>query len=98
MITIQPMQWSRLQDLHDGPNIDASVAASMEEVRDVLARHGKLQQFALHLAHRLFNLGPREVLIEHPNQDGRIKHVTVAYCARQERDLAPSSSRSRATS
>jgi hypothetical protein len=39
MIAIQPMQWSRLQDLHDVSYLDASDAACMEEARDVLARH-----------------------------------------------------------
>jgi hypothetical protein len=37
----------------------------------------KPQRFALHLAHRHFDLGPGEVLIEHPDQDGRTQHVTV---------------------
>jgi hypothetical protein len=33
MIAIQPMQWSRLQDLHDVSYLDASDAACMEEAR-----------------------------------------------------------------
>ena len=38
MLAIQPMQWGRLQDLHDVPDIDQTDAACMEEIRAVLAR------------------------------------------------------------
>jgi hypothetical protein len=37
----------------------------MAELRDVLARHGRLGRFALHLAHRHFALRDDEVLVEY---------------------------------
>jgi hypothetical protein len=50
--------------------IDDSDQACLEEVRAVLARYGKLNRFALHLAHRHFPLGPDEILIECPITTG----------------------------
>lgn len=77
MISIQPMQWSVLPALEDAPEIDAADLACLAEIRDVLARHGRLKRFAVHLAHRHFELAPGEVLIERPDPDGRTQHVTV---------------------
>lgn len=76
-LSIQPMQWSKLPELQQTPPLDDSDLDCLREVRDVLARHGKLSRFAIHLAHRHFDLGPGEVLIERPDPDGRTQHVTV---------------------
>lgn len=76
-IIIQPLQWSALPPLHDAPPLDDTDAACLDEVRAVLARHGKLKRFAVHLAHSHFELAPGEVLIERPDPDGRTQHVTV---------------------
>ncbi|HEY8031260.1 MAG TPA: hypothetical protein VIF02_02485 [Methylocella sp.] len=79
-LSIQPMQLSSLPDLHEAPPLDASDLDCLEEIRDVLARHSKLARFAVHLAHRHFDLAPDEILIERPDPDGRTQHVTVAVC------------------
>lgn len=76
-LAIQPMQWAALSELQDTPSIDDADLACLAELRDVLARHGKLKRFAVHLAHRHFELGAGEVLIERPDADGRTQHVTV---------------------
>jgi hypothetical protein len=76
-VSIQPMQWSRLQDLTSTPPLDDSDMACLSEVRDTLARHGKLRRFAVHLAHRHFDLGEGEVLIERPDDVARTQHVSV---------------------
>jgi hypothetical protein len=54
----------------------------------VLARHGKLDRFAVHLTHRHFALGPDEILIERPDSDGRTQHVTVGRLS-DEPDARP---------
>jgi hypothetical protein len=77
-LAIRPMQWATLPELGNAGPIDESDQACLEEVRALLARHGKLDRFALHLAHRHFLLGPDEILIEHPDPDGRTQHVSVA--------------------
>jgi hypothetical protein len=80
-LSIQPMQWSTLPDLHDAPPLDNSDLECLEALRDVLAQRGKLQRFAIHLAHRHFVLGADEILIERPDPDGRTQHVSVGRLA-----------------
>lgn len=76
-LVIQPLQWAALPDLHDTPPLDDTDHACMVELQSVLARHGKLARFALHLAHRHFNLAAGEVLIERSDTEGRAQIVTV---------------------
>jgi hypothetical protein len=80
-LSILPMQWTGLADLLDVPPVDDGDLDCLVEIRDVLARHGKLNRFAVHLAHRHFALGPDEILIERPDPDGRTQHVTVGRLA-----------------
>jgi hypothetical protein len=80
-LSIQPMQWTVLPELQDAPPLDDDDLECLREVRDVLARHGRLRRFAIHLAHRHFELGPSEILIERPDPDGRTQHVTVGRLA-----------------
>ena len=76
-LSIRPMQWANLPELHQTATLDDSDLHCLEEIRDVLARHGKLARFAVPLAHRHFKLAPGEILIERPDPDGRTQHVTV---------------------
>jgi hypothetical protein len=76
-LMIQPMQWASLPELHDARDLDDSDIACLADVRAVLARHGKLKRFAIHLAHRHFELHDDEILIERPDPDGRTQHVSV---------------------
>lgn len=76
-LVIRPMQWSALPPLHEAPPLDGGDVACLHEIQAVLARHGKLDRFAIHLAHSHFELAPDEVLIERPDPDGRTQHVTV---------------------
>jgi hypothetical protein len=77
ILSIQPMQWTNLPELHQTPPLDDTDIDCLAEIRSVLARHGKLARFAVHLAHRHFDLAPDEILIERPDPDGRTQHVTV---------------------
>lgn len=76
-ISIQPMQWASLPELHEINPLDASDHACMTEVAAVLARHGKLDRFALHLAHRHFDLATGEVLVERSDHDARTQRIEV---------------------
>lgn len=76
-IVVRPMQWSALADLGDTPPLDRDDHACLAELAAVLKRHGKLDRFAIHLAHRHFVLQPEEVLIERPDPDGRTQHVSI---------------------
>ncbi|MCJ2015876.1 hypothetical protein MKK84_00275 [Methylobacterium sp. E-065] len=76
-LVIRPLQWSVLPALDEAYPVDKDDMACLAEIRAVLARHGKLGRFAIHLAHSHFELAPDEVLIERPDEDGRTQHVTV---------------------
>lgn len=76
-LVIRPMQWAALPDLDEAAPLDASDRACMVELAAVLARHGKLDRFALHLAHKHFDLAAGEVLVERSDPDSRSQQVTV---------------------
>lgn len=76
-LAVRPMQWGVLPDLGNVLPLDATDTACMDELRAVLAKHGKLDRFAVHLAHKHFELAAGEVLVERPDPDGRTQHVEV---------------------
>lgn len=88
VLSIRPMQWANLPELHQTPALDDGDLDCLEEIRVVLARHGKLARFAVHLAHRHFDLAADEILIERPEADARTQHVTVGRME-QEPDARP---------
>jgi hypothetical protein len=89
-ITIAPLQWARLQDLRDLEPLDAADVACMRELRDVLARHGRLGRFALHLLHKHFELGADEVLVEYSDPATREQWLRVeARASAALRDAIP---------
>jgi hypothetical protein len=87
-LPIRPLQWAALPVLGDAPPLDAGDIACLREVRDVLARHGKLARFAVHLAHRHFELAAGEILIERQGADDRSQLVTVGRRG-DEREARP---------
>jgi hypothetical protein len=77
MLAIQPTVRSRAGNLPDTLPLDASDGACISEIRDILARYGKLDRFALHLALVHMPLGLDEIWIGRFDPDGRTQHVTV---------------------
>jgi hypothetical protein len=75
---ICPTQWSNLPELHDSLPLDDTDLACLADLKTVLARHGKLDRFAVQLAHRHFELAHDEILIEQPDPQARTQHVSVA--------------------
>jgi hypothetical protein len=76
-ITISPLHWSHLQDLRDVAPLDDADLACMDELRLVLARHGRLGRFALHLVHKHFDLADDEVLVEYSDPTAREQRFCV---------------------
>jgi hypothetical protein len=77
-LTIRPMQWSVLPELSGALPLDDTDLACLADLRAVLAWHGKLERFAVQLAHRHFGLAAGEILIERPDDVARTQHVSVA--------------------
>jgi hypothetical protein len=89
-LTIHPLHWSRLSDLRDVAPLDADDLACMAELRAVLARHGRLERFALHLVHRHFDLAATEVLVEYSDPRTREQFLRVeTRSAAALRDAVP---------
>jgi len=76
-LTIRPLQWKRLRELREVAPLDAADLACMAELRDVLARHGRLQRFALQLVHKHFDISEREVLVEYTDVERRERRLRV---------------------
>lgn len=76
-IVVQPMQWAKLPDMNDiDPSLDASDAACLAALREVLQAHGKLDRFGVNLLHKHFELTDDECLIETIDTEGRVLTVT----------------------
>jgi hypothetical protein len=76
-LEIQPMQWQDLPELHATLPLDETDLVCLAELKAVLARHGKLDRFAVQLAHRHFDLAADEILVEQPDPEARTQHVSV---------------------
>ncbi len=63
-LTINSLQWSTLLDIDDVKPIDESDSVCLEEIRDVLERHDRLDRFGVTLLHKHFDLGDDEILLE----------------------------------
>ena len=74
---IRPMQWDILPELHEALPLDEADLACLADVKAALARHGKLDRFAIQLAHRHFDVADGEILIEQPDPVARTQHVSV---------------------
>jgi hypothetical protein len=65
-LVIRPLQWETLPPLHEAPALDETDMACLADLRAVLQRHGKLNRFAVHLAHKHFDLAPGEEPMARP--------------------------------
>ena len=66
-LAIAPMHWAQLPDLDETSRLSEGDFACMQEMKAVLAKHGKLDRFALHLIHKHFDMAEDEVLAEYTN-------------------------------
>ena len=73
-MTTAPMtalQWTDIAHIKDIGNISSNDHECLEEIRDVLARHNRLNKFGIALLHHHFNLHDTEVLIKSVDPYGR---------------------------
>lgn len=66
-----PAQYDALQDIHDIDPLGESDYGCLEEVREVLKKHGKGDRFGVTLLHKHFDLREDEILVEYTDVDGR---------------------------
>ncbi len=70
-VTVSPVQWAELKDIDDVEPLNDSDSECLADVREVLARHGRLQRFGVALLHSHFELGSDEVLLESSDENAR---------------------------
>ena len=70
-LTISPVQWSSYKDIDDIEPVNDSDSKCMEEVRDVLKKHNRLDRFGLALLHKHFDLQDDEIMLERSFENER---------------------------
>lgn len=63
-MTITALQFNQLPDIDDAMLLDDADMKCLEEVQDVLSRHGKALRFSVGLIHKHFDISENEILLE----------------------------------
>jgi hypothetical protein len=63
-LTLEAMQWARLDYIDNVRPIDDTDAPCLEEIRQVLERHGALSRFGVALLHSHFEVAADEMMLE----------------------------------
>jgi len=71
VLSISPVQWSKLKNIDDVEPIGDGDAACLAEVRDVLKKHGALLRFGVALLHSHFDLADDEIMLESSDDESR---------------------------
>jgi hypothetical protein len=73
-----------LKDFHEVEPINESDSACLDEVCEVLKKHGKLERFGVSLLHKHFDLAADEVLVE--DNDPQTRVLTVKAVKKNQTD------------
>jgi hypothetical protein len=76
-VVVKPMQWMHIKDLHECSPMAEDDFECMKDVRAALAKHGKLDRFALHLIHKHFDVADDEILVEYSDPQTREQFFRV---------------------
>lgn len=74
-VNIAAMQWNTLGHIADVTPIGDADAACLEELRQVLLKHGQTARFGVSLLHSHFDLAPDEMMLEETNVETREQRV-----------------------
>jgi hypothetical protein len=69
------VQWSELIDIHDVEPLGENDYGCLEEIRDVLKRHGKQERFGVMLVHKHFDVAADEVMMEYTDIASRVQTI-----------------------
>lgn len=76
-VILETVQWSSLVDVDEVKPVDDHDYAVLEEIRQVLAKHGSTERFGICLLHRHFDVAPGEIAVEYTDTASRISTVRV---------------------
>jgi hypothetical protein len=63
-INVMPTEWSTLSYMSDVRPLDESDLPCLEELRQILAKHARLDRLGITLLHRHFELSADEIMVE----------------------------------
>lgn len=76
-IIMETMQWSSLKDISDVRPVQIDDFAVLDELRNVLEKHGAGDRFGIHLIHKHFEVEDDEVLVEYTDEVSRTLNCRV---------------------
>jgi len=74
-LAIAPLEWARINDIHEVEPLHEEDLACLADIRAVLAKHGKCDRFGVTLVHRHFDLAEDEVMLESTDIHNRVLTV-----------------------
>lgn len=74
-VIIEPLQWGTLNHIDDVDPISDNDYAVLEELRQVISKHGYENRFGISLIHKHFELAKDEIALEETDEDARISTV-----------------------
>lgn len=82
--------WNDLPHIDDVSSIDDTDSRCLEEIREVIGRHGKARRFGVTLLHHHFLLSPDETLVEQCDAEKRMLVTSPGKVAEiSARDFRP---------
>ena len=76
-MVLEAVQWSSLTDIDSVEPLNDNDRSVLDEIREVLLRHGKQSRFGVCLLHKHFDLNENEVAVEYTDPEQRISKVIV---------------------
>jgi hypothetical protein len=76
-VSLETVQWASLPDIDGVEPVNDDDSAVLDEIRQVLLRHGKTSRFGICLLHRHFDVANDEVAIEYTDVERRESKVVV---------------------
>ncbi len=71
-IVMETVEWSTLDHVDEVVPVNEKDDVVLEELRDVLVKHGYCERFGITLLHRHFDLGKDEVNVETTDEESRM--------------------------
>jgi hypothetical protein len=76
-MTATAMAYKDLLDIDDIQPLSTADHACLNDIREVLKKHGRLDRFGVTLLHQHFPIGENEVLVETSDSEARELRMTV---------------------
>lgn len=86
-LVLETVQWSSLPDVDEVQPINDMDWQVLNEIRDVLQRHDRLERFGVCLLHRHFELDEKEIAVEYTDVERRTSTILVEPKKNSDRKL-----------